>query len=1381
MRKRNVQSFNLRQVGVYLGLTAFFAFMATNILSGEKESHNWKIKNVKSLEWTVGTAASDTEFITLDVEVASLPSNYAVGQEVCFNVTATNQLADTGGASATGDTLKNVMIADGDGIVIASAVTLLPNGVTIGTDINPLTGSGTFMLTTMTGSLCNALTQEDINNGFVVESYTVTATTCSMPPQTVSACADAITCFGVSLTCSDINISLDQECETLLTPELLAINTKIPANLVRIRIQESDGSYRAIPMVTGDDVGTPIKIVVDVPGCSNVAPCWSYGFIEYKLGPAQICSVDTVTCAQNIAMSTPTLTTACGETTLIRGNVVRQDLCRTSDLFIAKETVTYAVQDQFGNVSDTCTQVRYILKPNITEDDISYPSDTTLSCDADIFMADGAVDPLVVGVPTWDGVPIWRNDGIVQNCNVFAEYEDIQDLDVFCERTIIRRWDVREWKCEGGSTELDPVFQRIVLSDDTAPVISGIAPVLTLSTNGHTCSAFVDIPRPTVTDNCQPDETIELEIRYPGGSSLLNESLTSIEIPLGEGNKVYYIARDRCMNVRIDSSIINVVDNTPPVSICLEKTTVTISDTAVTVGIDKFDQDSFDDCGIVKTTVRKMFEVSGPDDTVEGQSVTFCCAEGGTDVPVIIRSYDSAGNFNECMVMVTVFDKSVATVVCLPDITVSCDFEFDPEFDLERFFGTIQATSEEILPINVPDSFFVSATGDLLNGFVEDNCAATVRELDPVVQRDDICRTGRIVRFFEITDASNVVTRCRQEISIVGDQQNNPLMFEYFPEPVEIVVESPEDFENLAQEDPPRIMNTGCSLIGLGYTDEAFETNTGDHCTKILRTWKVIDWCRNPTGKVELDSTQIILVIDTEAPEVTVSSGVTFPVPKDGQFVTLVASAEDNVVSNPRQLDWSYQLFRLSPRRLIQRGDITALDFVNESPVLRFQEGITEGNYEMRWFVGDKCGNIDTTLQTFRVREGEEEVASVLGDVHDLNGDEMDLVEVFLSTRPEAYENAEMAITDVAGTYAFNNMPMGGSYYVDPEKNDDHLNGVSTLDLLLIQRHILGISKLTEPGHLIAADVNADTRITAADLVEIRKLILGYSAAFENQDSWVFVSNEQDLATATATKSPLMESYFIPELANEMNVPFIGIKTGDVSGDAVGHSAGFGKGRSYNATTWSYQVTPTKNTYEVAVVATEAMTISGVQADFTWATELEALSFKAGALPINAQEMNWSTTKEGHLPVAHISDKNIEVVAGDVLFAISFAKTDIASDVVFDVLEESLAAQVYTDEEVYELNIEQAIESIEVLTMRQNTPNPWSESTTIEVQVPVAGQSNFRIYDVQNRLIHSEVRAVNRGTNYFTVTNSEIKENGFYFYEVEVEGLIARDKMIRVN
>ena len=42
-----------------------------------------------------------------------------------------------------------------------------------------------------------------------------------------------------------------------------------------------------------------------------------------------------------------------------------------------------------------------------------------------------------------------------------------------------------------------------------------------------------------------------------------------------------------------------------------------------------------------------------------------------------------------------------------------------------------------------------------------------------------------------------------------------------------------------------------------------------------------------------------------------------------------------------------------------------------------------------------------------------------------------------------------------------------------------------------IQRHILGLRRFEEPCRLDAADVNRDDRITGADLVELRKLILG--------------------------------------------------------------------------------------------------------------------------------------------------------------------------------------------------------------------------------------------------------------------------------------------------
>jgi hypothetical protein len=53
--------------------------------------------------------------------------------------------------------------------------------------------------------------------------------------------------------------------------------------------------------------------------------------------------------------------------------------------------------------------------------------------------------------------------------------------------------------------------------------------------------------------------------------------------------------------------------------------------------------------------------------------------------------------------------------------------------------------------------------------------------------------------------------------------------------------------------------------------------------------------------------------------------------------------------------------------------------------------------------------------------------------------------------------------------------------------------GVSTLDLVDMQKHLL-IKPLSSPYKMIAADANNSKSITAIDLIEMRKLILGIYA-----------------------------------------------------------------------------------------------------------------------------------------------------------------------------------------------------------------------------------------------------------------------------------------------
>ena len=140
--------------------------------------------------------------------------------------------------------------------------------------------------------------------------------------------------------------------------------------------------------------------------------------------------------------------------------------------------------------------------------------------------------------------------------------------------------------------------------------------------------------------------------------------------------------------------------------------------------------------------------------------------------------------------------------------------------------------------------------------------------------------------------------------------------------------------------------------------------------------------------------------------------------------------------------------------------------------------------------------------------------------------------------------------------YEFNCLPIGGNYIVKPFKFNDinKTNGVTTLDIALIQSHILGKTKFNSPYKLIAADVNGDGKVTTLDIVYLKRLILGLDTTFAKASSnekrlWVFVDSSYKFADTTSP-FPYKDSITISSLnANKTNQTFYGIKLGDVNWD----------------------------------------------------------------------------------------------------------------------------------------------------------------------------------------------------------------------------------------
>ena len=80
----------------------------------------------------------------------------------------------------------------------------------------------------------------------------------------------------------------------------------------------------------------------------------------------------------------------------------------------------------------------------------------------------------------------------------------------------------------------------------------------------------------------------------------------------------------------------------------------------------------------------------------------------------------------------------------------------------------------------------------------------------------------------------------------------------------------------------------------------------------------------------------------------------------------------------------------------------------------------------------------------------------------------------------------------------------------------DWRNGVTVVDLVLIQRHILGVDVFDNVHNLIAADANRDGQVNVLDLVALQELILGVedeitynpSDWYEGDGPWVFIEEE---------------------------------------------------------------------------------------------------------------------------------------------------------------------------------------------------------------------------------------------------------------------------------
>jgi hypothetical protein len=978
---------------------------------------------------------------------------------------------------------------------------------------------------------------------------------------------------------NNLNISLGQSCSLDLNIDMLAENPSPGSTELELPFggyydyQLYDNSNQLIGF---DDLHEHLgeSIMIQITHVVSCASYWTQIQIGDNLPPAfeNSYTADTVSCFMDFnTLEAPIAYDNCGSVSyhLVQQEFIDSNICDDETELVRRYWVS---RDESLNESATAIQDIFIVR----DYQIDFPNDQTIEC-----TVYNASNEVIDATQSGSGIPVSAGGEDLSICNYSFVYSD-QILPT-CSNSfkIFRTWTVLDW-CTGNiilnNDQGEDNIQIIEVRDTEAPEI--IVPSFSLSATESGVSGTFDcyslgfVPAPVVSDACND---FEIYIITPVGEAVYingNDASAGAIIPepgltIGSHELVFQ-ALDYCGNVSEKSVIVDVVDDITPTMICDEWTQVSLNNLGIAeVNALTFDDGSFDNCCV------DGFTVSRDAGLLFNETVVFDCADVGDTLDVVLRLKDCFTNFNQCNVKVLVEDKINPVAFPPTTQTSNCQIYYNsilPELEFGNYsildqFGTIQ---------------------------YYDNCGTEVSEtVDWVV---NTCGDGIITRTWIVTDDyGNQSPSVSQQIHIesISDWQVD------FPQDVTFDCNSGVNWDAIPE---PIINNQSCHQIGVSFTDEVFEFQGGS-CKTILRHWSLINWCTFPTEPV-VEHTQVIEIIDDLAPVFNVIDQV-FYIPanacdvqvdlniesiedcSDSISIAYMALNENGAFWTPGEYVVSASVSDWCNNQSSQSFEVSVLDTIAPTPFAQDQFNIDLGGnttVEIHAEAFDQASFDNCSEVYFSFSENTADTIFVADcDQLGLNQLEFWVTDVYGNA---SFVTVQLNLTDNMGVcgnainiFAFvtmpDGLPVGSAELLDQEDNlldlsasdgsldteidlnmvqslylnipsDDIYNGVSTFDLVIITKHILGMQAFDSPYQYWAADVNGSKTVTTLDMVYIQKVILGINTSFPVQKNWISYFD-----TGNAQAWAQSESMNCQNLQSGDELSIKAIKLGDVNFSAV--------------------------------------------------------------------------------------------------------------------------------------------------------------------------------------------------------------------------------------
>lgn len=375
-------------------------------------------------------------------------------------------------------------------------------------------------------------------------------------------------------------------------------------------------------------------------------------------------------------------------------------------------------------------------------------------------------------------------------------------------------------------------------------------------------------------------------------------------------------------------------------------------------------------------------------------------------------------------------------------------------------------------------------------------------------------------------------------------------------------------------------------------------------------------------------------------------------------------------------------------------------------------------------------------------------------------------------------------MTDISGLYALNTFGHS-DYTISASKTDDaKLNeAVTMVDIIKTRRHILDKEEFASPYQIVAADVNDSKTVTARDIVQMRKVILGIKEGFSSGLNWLFIPDTYDLSLDPFSFETSLD---ISLFDQDMNLDFVAVKIGDVNNSWTNQSAGRS---SKGKIELSLEYVELKDEFiTIPVIVSDFNQISGYQFSLTWdANHLEYQGIEYMAL-------------EGHFNEQYIGDgilttlwederngQSIELEKGTVLFKLKFKPRDDTANSLVS-LNSTLTQAVAFDSQFNAMDIKSVSANVNLEELRngrmelyQNVPNPLEQTTEIGFRIVKEGLAKLSIINLLGETVYSHKQHYNAGVHVISWESSQGSRPippGVYLYRLESNGQELIKKML---